>query len=407
MAQALATLATVVAQAARDKVNSTLILTAATMPWWAAALRTTSEIAAQVVPLVLVLVTFLKLYNEWSRVPKPAAAAPAKAPRKGRARQAATAALEAAVRPSWKRVLYASVAVIGVIAVSLFTFRSEAKAAPAPAAPSTTGRRKPNDHAGDEGAGDDTTTGAPGLPADYLCARALIGTREALPNGRANPAVQRMFSATKGWPANSDSRKIAWCMIFVNWCRVQSGKASTDSAMARSPTGSRLFRKLTEPHEGCVVVFWRGSHNDGQTGHVGYFVKRAGGYIHVLGGNQGDAVNVAKFHQSRLLGYYTDRSAMASRTNQAAIATGAAGGSAAVATTTALVTAADPPAVAENIDAAKQVLQPVQETLSAFPRTEKIAMYVGIALAVLTVAGALYVLWKNSEDWRKRHPVPG
>jgi hypothetical protein len=51
-----------------------------------------------------------------------------------------------------------------------------------------------------------------------------------------------------------------------------------------------------------VVVFWRGA-REGWQGHVGFYVGRGAGQVLVLGGNQSNAVTVASFTESRLLGY--------------------------------------------------------------------------------------------------------
>jgi uncharacterized protein (TIGR02594 family) len=78
------------------------------------------------------------------------------------------------------------------------------------------------------------------------------------------------------------------------------GIAGTRSGMARS------FEKWGQPCgpiPGAIVVFWRGSKSSG-SGHVGFVTGRDQyGNIMVLGGNQGDAVNVKPFDTSRIVGY--------------------------------------------------------------------------------------------------------
>ena len=60
-------------------------------------------------------------------------------------------------------------------------------------------------------------------------------------------------------------------------------------------TGTRLDK----PAYGCVVVFDRAG-----GGHVGFVVgKDKQGNLMVLGGNQGDAVNIKPFATSRVAGY--------------------------------------------------------------------------------------------------------
>ncbi|HHU2470361.1 TPA: TIGR02594 family protein, partial [Escherichia coli] len=57
--------------------------------------------------------------------------------------------------------------------------------------------------------------------------------------------------------------------------------------------------KLDTPAYGCIVVFTRVG-----GGHVGFVVgRRANGDLLVLGGNQGDAVNIRAFPTSRVSGY--------------------------------------------------------------------------------------------------------
>ena len=48
------------------------------------------------------------------------------------------------------------------------------------------------------------------------------------------------------------------------------------------------------------MTFWRGS-RDGWQGHVGFYVGEYASAYHILGGNQGDAVNVKRFARDRFL----------------------------------------------------------------------------------------------------------
>jgi surface antigen len=52
-----------------------------------------------------------------------------------------------------------------------------------------------------------------------------------------------------------------------------------------------------------LVVFWRGS-RDGWQGHVGFISGvNSDGSLQVLGGNQGNSVNITRFDRSRVLAY--------------------------------------------------------------------------------------------------------
>ena len=90
----------------------------------------------------------------------------------------------------------------------------------------------------------------------------------------------------------------AWCAAFVGACLTRGGSPGTHSLMARSylSWGSAL----DETRVGAVAVLSRGS--DPALGHVGFLVGESADGIYLLGGNQGDAVSVAPFDRSRLLG---------------------------------------------------------------------------------------------------------
>jgi len=93
-----------------------------------------------------------------------------------------------------------------------------------------------------------------------------------------------------------------WCAGFVGGVLEECGIRSTRSAAARSYIKHGL--RLKRPAVGCIVVFWRGKAN-GWSGHVGFVVgKDKRGNLMVLGGNQGNAVNIKAFTKNRVLGYF-------------------------------------------------------------------------------------------------------
>ncbi|WP_167737456.1 TIGR02594 family protein [Sphingomonas parva] len=83
-----------------------------------------------------------------------------------------------------------------------------------------------------------------------------------------------------------------WCSAFLNWCVMQAGFAGTDSGWATS--WARWGREDPQPGPGTIVV-WRRSRDLGNGlepvgGHVAFLLERRGDMVHVLGGNQRDAV---------------------------------------------------------------------------------------------------------------------
>ena len=125
-------------------------------------------------------------------------------------------------------------------------------------------------------------------------AQGEIGQHEI--RGGENPRIIA-YHATTTLKATED--EVPWCSSFVNWCLTQAGYKGTNSAWARSWMGWG-YACLQEP--GCVVVLQRG--NNAQTGHVGFFMgQKLGGWVSVLGGNQGDRVCLASFPAEMVLGY--------------------------------------------------------------------------------------------------------
>lgn len=95
----------------------------------------------------------------------------------------------------------------------------------------------------------------------------------------------------------------AWCGLFVAHC---ISFAIPGEPLPANPLGARNWMKfgvpLSKGAKGAVVVFWRGS-KSGYQGHVGFYAGEDSEAIHVLGGNQSDAVTITRVSKSRLLGY--------------------------------------------------------------------------------------------------------
>ncbi len=100
---------------------------------------------------------------------------------------------------------------------------------------------------------------------------------------------------------NLDPATTAWCTAFVNGTVELAGMESTGQLNARSYLD--WGQEVSEPQRGDIAVFSRGDPN-GWEGHVGFFDGyNEDGSIRVLGGNQGDAVNISNFSASNLLGF--------------------------------------------------------------------------------------------------------
>jgi len=131
----------------------------------------------------------------------------------------------------------------------------------------------------------------------YQLARSDEGTWEWA-DGH-NPKILQYFTDVgHGWVKNDET---AWCAAFVGAMLKRAGMPHTGKLNARSYLDWGDEVSLDEAKEGDIVVFWRGS-KDSWQGHVGFFVRRAGVSIEVLGGNQANQVNVKRYAADHLLG---------------------------------------------------------------------------------------------------------
>ena len=98
-----------------------------------------------------------------------------------------------------------------------------------------------------------------------------------------------------------DPGKNPWCGDFVETSiRMALPDEPLLGALDTNPYWARnwlLFGQAVQPISGAVLIFGRGS-----GGHVGFAVGQDDTHFYVLGGNQSDAVTVARIAKSRLLG---------------------------------------------------------------------------------------------------------
>lgn len=135
-------------------------------------------------------------------------------------------------------------------------------------------------------------------PSWMTHAWARFGVREA-PGGANNPVIVDFYR--DAGHANITRDAVPWCAAFVGACLERAGIAGTDSLLARSYLGWGVAAEAAG--WGTVAVLSRGS--DPAAGHVGFVVGETARDLYLLGGNQSDAVNVARFPKSRLLGLRT------------------------------------------------------------------------------------------------------
>lgn len=138
----------------------------------------------------------------------------------------------------------------------------------------------------------------------YSVARRQLGENWNEVSGpKSNARILEVYNAVDGlnnMELNDD--EIPWCSCFVNWCVQQAGGKGTRSAMARSWLS---WGDKSDGQVGDIVILKRGNNNI--NGHVGFVVKKGLLNIEVLGGNQGNDVNIQTFSRTKVIGYRTSK----------------------------------------------------------------------------------------------------
>lgn len=123
------------------------------------------------------------------------------------------------------------------------------------------------------------------------------GLRE-IPGAKDNPEILQM--AKECGFSDYVHDEVSWCSLLINWSCWKLGLPRTNSLMARS--WLNIGTIVSVPEMGDIVIFWRGD-PAGPFGHVGIFIGYRNGLIYVLGGNQGNMIQIEGFDPDKLLGY--------------------------------------------------------------------------------------------------------
>jgi uncharacterized protein (TIGR02594 family) len=134
----------------------------------------------------------------------------------------------------------------------------------------------------------------------YQLAERYVGIRE-LVGEKDHPLIQWWLSLC--FDGNLEVHdETAWCSAFMNGMAWELRLPRSKSAMARSWLGVGLAIPLVQARPGYdVAILWRESRTS-PFGHVGLVAGIEDRTIHILGGNQGDAVSVAPFPTDRVIG---------------------------------------------------------------------------------------------------------
>jgi len=133
----------------------------------------------------------------------------------------------------------------------------------------------------------------------------FIGIREVV-GVASNPQILAMLRLDDQWPVGDE---VGWCSAFVNYICWLLRLPRSKSLSARSWLSLGEAVDLPNAEVGFdVVILKRGKGSDPgpevlkAPGHVGFYAGLGEGTVLVLGGNQGDRVNVSSFARESILG---------------------------------------------------------------------------------------------------------
>jgi uncharacterized protein (TIGR02594 family) len=134
---------------------------------------------------------------------------------------------------------------------------------------------------------------SPSKPKWIEIAEKEIGQTE-IPGIKHNPRIIEYHSKTT---LKASTDEVAWCSAFANWVMEKAGIIGTQNARALSwkSWGKRIDKAVY----GCLAVFDYG----GGKGHVGFVVGKKDDRLLVLGGNQGDKVQITKFKTGKIVAF--------------------------------------------------------------------------------------------------------
>lgn len=135
-------------------------------------------------------------------------------------------------------------------------------------------------------------------PPWLATARASLGLKEApgpASNGTIIGWAKRLGARVLGAAYNADG--VPWCGLFAAHCMASAGIAPPKIALrAKSWAGWGARLRFDRLAPGAVLVFERQG-----GGHVGFYVGEDATHFHVLGGNQSDAVTIARLPKGRCI----------------------------------------------------------------------------------------------------------
>ena len=141
-----------------------------------------------------------------------------------------------------------------------------------------------------------------GEPPSWLpwiaMARKYLGTKES-PGSADNPTIVGWDDLMTTLPASMRHDATPWCAIFVHAMLLLGGYKGKIIESALAVDWLKFGVPVADPKVGDIVVFDFG----GGDHHVAFVLSVSGGLVHVIGGNQSDAVTLASYGAQYVMGY--------------------------------------------------------------------------------------------------------
>lgn len=136
-------------------------------------------------------------------------------------------------------------------------------------------------------------------------AQRFIGCKE-IAGSMDNPQIMAMLRLDNSWP---QSDEVPWCSAFANYICFMLRLPRSKDLRARSwlLIGSSIYSAEAQAGFDMVILKRGVGEQPGPEvisapGHVGFFAGIEGNHVLVLGGNQGNEVNISRYPKGNILG---------------------------------------------------------------------------------------------------------
>jgi len=115
---------------------------------------------------------------------------------------------------------------------------------------------------------------------------------------QSNPEILEFFKEL-GYDWVKDDSTTSWCSAMLSYYAKKCGYEYSKTLDARSWLNMPIH--VMKPAMGDIVVLWRNNPASWE-GHVGILIGYGENKVYLLGGNQGNTINISAYPSGRILG---------------------------------------------------------------------------------------------------------